>query len=290
MSTDYLNRERIGIMQGRLSPPIEGRIQSFPWNTWDAEFEAASNIGFSGIDWIFEGSNWQKNPIIVPSDRKLIQKYCLEWNVKIFAICADYFMDYPLVRWSMSDTNMQLSIIQKLIESCEILNIPFIEIPCVDNSAITTEEENEQLVEAIIAMLPFIEQSNVVLALETNLGPEQFKSLLSKIDHPQIRANYDTGNSASLGYNSSAELASYGTSIVTVHIKDRIRNGGTVPLGDGYANLPLTFSILSKLSYDGPFILQVARGKDEIEWGKLNFELVSSLIDNHFNESPASIS
>ncbi len=29
----------IGIMQGRLSPRIDGKIQAYPANTWQKEFE-----------------------------------------------------------------------------------------------------------------------------------------------------------------------------------------------------------------------------------------------------------
>ena len=45
---------KIGIMQGRLSPPIDGRIQAFPINDWESEFEKASKIGFDCIEWIFD--------------------------------------------------------------------------------------------------------------------------------------------------------------------------------------------------------------------------------------------
>ena len=34
-------KERIGFMQGRLSPPVEGRIQAFPWLCWTSEFAIA---------------------------------------------------------------------------------------------------------------------------------------------------------------------------------------------------------------------------------------------------------
>ena len=35
----------IGIMQGRLSPAVDGRIQSFPVETWRQEFELARQAG-----------------------------------------------------------------------------------------------------------------------------------------------------------------------------------------------------------------------------------------------------
>ena len=37
---------RLGIMQGRLSKPLNGKIQSFPKDTWKKEFYDAKEIGY----------------------------------------------------------------------------------------------------------------------------------------------------------------------------------------------------------------------------------------------------
>jgi hexulose-6-phosphate isomerase len=62
-----------------------------------------------------------------------------------------------------------------------------------------------------------------------------------------------------------------------VHIKDRIRGGGTVPLGTGDADFPTVFSQLNKIRYDGDITLQVARSEpgQEIAWARLNREFVA---------------
>ena len=52
---------KIGIMSGRLSQPINQAIQTFPKETWKDEFEKANRIGFEKIEWIFD---YQKNPIM----------------------------------------------------------------------------------------------------------------------------------------------------------------------------------------------------------------------------------
>jgi hypothetical protein len=38
---------RIGFMQGRLSPLLDGRIQAFPREHWRQEFELGERLGFS---------------------------------------------------------------------------------------------------------------------------------------------------------------------------------------------------------------------------------------------------
>ena len=80
-----------------------------------------------------------------------------------------------------------------------------------------------------------------------------------------IGANYDTGNSASLGYNPEEELLKLGKWLDNVHIKDRVLGGGTVPLGEGDADFDKVFQTLGMISYKGSFILQAARGEDDLE-------------------------
>jgi hexulose-6-phosphate isomerase len=88
--------------------------------------------------------------------------------------------------------------------------------------------------------------------------------------------NYDSGNSASLGYSPANEFAAYGDRIGSVHIKDRVLNGGTVPLGTGNTDFAALFSCLEKIEYRGDFTLQVARGTpgDEVAWAKQNLAFI----------------
>jgi hexulose-6-phosphate isomerase len=129
---------------------------------------------------------------------------------------------------------------------------------------------------ALKAALPFAEETQVEIHLETSLGPSEFAKLLEPLPHSQLKVNYDSGNSSSLGYAPAEEFAAYGDRIGSVHIKDRLLNGGTVPLGTGNANFPALFSGLEKIGYRGDFTLQVARGipGDEVNWAKQNLAFV----------------
>ena len=71
--------------------------------------------------------------------------------------------------------------------------------------------------------------------------------------------NYDIGNSAALGHDPAEELAACGARVLNVHVKDRVRGGTTVPLGEGNADFPTVFRLLARSSYPGMFILQTAR-------------------------------
>ena len=121
-------------------------------------------------------------------------------------------------------------------------------------------------------MVAVVESHGVELHLETDLEPDRFAALLNRIPHPLVRVNYDSGNSASLGYRPREELEAYEDRIGSVHIKDRLRDSETVPLGEGDADLPEVFAGLRRIGYDGDLILQVARSApgDEVAWARAN--------------------
>jgi hexulose-6-phosphate isomerase len=110
------------------------------------------------------------------------------------------------------------------------------------------------------------------LHLEMAHGPAEYAALLNRLPHPMLMVNYDSGNSASLGHNMRDEFAAYGPRIGSVHIKDRVRGGSTVPLGTGDADIPGMLEALVELRYAGDFVMEVARGEPgrETELARMN--------------------
>ena len=78
------------------------------------------------------------------------------------------------------------------------------------------------------------------LSIESDLSPKEF-STFRMFDSKRITVNYDTGNSASLGFDVEEELEEYGDKISDIHIKDRLAEGGPVELGMGYTNFEKFF-------------------------------------------------
>lgn len=265
-------------MQGRLSPPVNKRIQAFPQDTWQQEFFLAKEINIEQIDWIVEADTLYENPLLSADGAQAIKNVLAKTGVHIGAVCADYFMDCPLIRCSDSELKERLNLLELLINRLHYFGIKYLEIPFVDNSAIKDISELKQIAQIVKPFLQKSFQAGVILAFETSLSPEMFRTFLTHLDHPAARANYDMGNSASLGYYPREELALYGEKVVTVHVKDRILNGETVPLGEGDTDFAACFSMLKVREYKGPFILQAARGTDEIEWTKKNMTFIKNLL------------
>jgi L-ribulose-5-phosphate 3-epimerase len=249
---------KIGIMQGRLLPMVGDRIQAFPGELWCDEFQSGAAIGIATIEWILE-SPLTSNPLFRDDghqDFRTIQK---DTGVKVDFVCADYFMEVPFVRMSKPVRDSNREVLTRAIDCCSDLGIRGIEIPLVDASEIRNQGEEDELASALAPCLNHAESRGVEIGLETSLNPERFLALLKRIDHPVIKANYDSGNSASLGYDSTEEIDAYGSWINNVHIKDRLVNGGTVPLGEGDADLPKVLASLKKAGYEGDYVIQGAR-------------------------------
>jgi hexulose-6-phosphate isomerase len=64
-------------------------------------------------------------------------------------------------------------------------------------------------------------------------------------------------------------MEAYGSRIVNVHVKDRLRGGTTVPLGTGHADFDRTFAAFHDVGYRGNYILQTARAVDDDHAGVL---------------------
>lgn len=269
----------IGIMQGRLSPPVNGKIQAFPWNSWEQEFFQAKEIGLDMIDWLVEADRFYENPLLTVQGARTIKTLMSKTGVSIGAVCAHYFIACPLLRCSGSKLKKRIDVLDLIIDRLNNIGIKYLEIPFLENSAIKDETELKQIMQIIKPSLEKAHQLGAILAFETSLPAEVFRAFLSGLDHPAVRANYDMGNSASLGYDPKEELESYGELVATVHIKDRVLKGGTVPLGQGNTDFATCFSMLRAKNYGGPFILEVARAGNEIESAKKNVAFVKNFLN-----------
>jgi hexulose-6-phosphate isomerase len=252
--------DKIGIMSGRLSEPLTKKTQEFPRNTWKYEFEKASVSGFESLEWIFDA--WDKNPVMNNDGINQIKHISEQTGITINSLLADFFMEKKLFNVSEFDLQKNLEVLRNLIKNSNRLGIKILEIPFVDSSSLKTKEEQSQVISNLEKILPLLEEYDIFLTLETDLPPISFKELILSFNHPNIKANYDVGNSASLGYDMKEELNLYGDLICNVHIKDRKYRGQTVPLGSGNADFELFFNLLQKTNYSGELIIQGAREYD----------------------------
>lgn len=279
MAAGPLPNGMIGVIQGRLTQPMNGKIQGFPWGFWEKEFEIARDIGIDCIGWIFEENKWQENPLWTPDGREKVKRVMSETGVRIEYLCADYFMEHPFIRVSTEECHHTRDMLREVMQRSAELGIKGIEIPMVDNSRIDTEEERVSIVRTLKQCIPLMEKLHMELSIESSLEPTKLKDMLEDLDHPLFCITYDIGNSASLGYDTAEEIRTFGKWIHNVHVKDRLLHGTTVPLGSGNADFDKTFDALLTIRYTGPFTLQAAREGDPVENTKKQLLFLRKYID-----------
>jgi L-ribulose-5-phosphate 3-epimerase len=267
------NHRPIGIMQGRLLPKYQGRYQAHPVGYWEKEFDLAKEIGLYCIEFILDFNDAAINPLMTDEGVEMLLEKINSTGVLVKSICADYFMEAPLHHGDQSMMEKGREILNLLIVNGRKIGVTDIVIPCVDQSSLRTELDVRRFVEALQPVIKVAEANQVNLSLETDLDPLAFSSLLENFPSPRVTVNYDTGNSASLGYDPLEEFACYGTRISDIHIKDRKLGGGSVILGTGDTNFENFFKALEKLNFTGPFIMQVFRDdegvsvfKQQLDW------------------------
>jgi hexulose-6-phosphate isomerase len=267
---------RIGIMQGRLLPPVDDTIFHFPRGHWAKEFGLAARAQFDCIEWIYDVYGADDNPLATDEGIEKINQLARENGIQIPSLCANYFMDNLLVRATASELDERINTLKWLFLQSQKIGVKRMILPFLDASRIETEKEINDVIALLRRVAPAAEKTGIDLLIESSLEPQRLAALLAELPSPKIKINYDTGNSASLGYDPVDEFKAYGQRIGGVHVKDRLRAGGTVLLGTGDTDFEAVSSGLKSIGYTGDFILEAARSTrgDELALAIHNREFI----------------
>lgn len=238
----------IGFMQGRLTEKGGFFPQEFPKENWQQELYLARNVGFDCIEWMFNKSDWDRNPIVLNKGIENIVKTCQDTKIRVSGICANYFMEISIYHSDKQEGN--LSVINKLVHSAQIIGCNNIIIPLFDASEIQLDNT---IIYDIVDKLP---ANDVYILFESNERLECLKNWISGFQRNKVGICYDIGNTTGLGYDSAQELHNYGDIVKNVHLKDKKVGGTTVMLGNGDADFRACFDALKEFSYNGCYILE----------------------------------
>jgi hexulose-6-phosphate isomerase len=254
--------ERIGFMQGRLAAMVNGRIQAFPWEEWREEFSRAKALGLTRVEWTLDQDRLRENPLNTAAGQKEILELSGHNGLKTTSLTGDCFMQAPF--WK-TDGETQKSLVADLdlvLASCSTLGVGFVVIPLVDNGRIESAAQAETLWSVLLDRTASLSKQGVKIVFESDLPPAPLAQFIDQFPREVFGINYDSGNSAALGYDSAEEISAYALRILNVHIKDRLRGGTTVPLGTGAAALATAIRLIEQSGYRGQYILQTARATD----------------------------
>jgi sugar phosphate isomerase/epimerase len=82
-------------MQGRLSASQTGALQEFPRRKWEAEFACAAAAGFDSIQWLYDVSGEDVNPLASDDGVARMRELSREHGVAVDSLCAHYLLERP---------------------------------------------------------------------------------------------------------------------------------------------------------------------------------------------------
>ncbi len=262
-------RARIGFMQGRLSPLVDGKIQDFPREHWRDEFPQARQLDISLMEWTLDQEGLRDNPMLTREGRDEIRRLCAASGLRVASVTGDCFMHAPFYKAEGAGRRELLADFEAIVAACADLEITCLVMPLVDNGALEDERQDRLLRGELEQRRPLLQRARLSVVFESDFAPPRLRDFIATFPAEQFGINYDIGNSAALGYDPGEEIEAYGTRILNVHVKDRVHGGTTVPLGTGSADLPRVFRLLRAADYRRNYILQTARAADGNHAGAL---------------------
>jgi hexulose-6-phosphate isomerase len=236
----------IGVLQGRLSKPVNNKMQEFPRLTWKQEFNDIEKIGMSGIEWLITPNDNLSNPFF--TQKKLPNN--------ILSVCVDTMVHKDFFKKNFLEKNL-IPVLDRMSE----LKLNKVVIPLLEESSVTDESKRYEFLNNIIPIS--VNYPHINFCFEFECEKEIVMDVVSKLDNFFI--TYDTGNFTSFykeGIRHKELISHFGNKIKNVHIKDRNYQGQTKPLGEGDTNFTLIFEILRNINYTENVILQLARETD----------------------------
>lgn len=264
------SQHRIGFMQGRLSPLVDGRIQAFPWANWRDEFSLAERIEIHLMEWTLDQDRLYENSLLTETGQAEIRSLCQRHGLSIPSLTGDCFMQAPLWKARGDERAALERDFSAVARGCAAVGVSMIVVPLVDNGRLENTEQEDTLVAFLKSQSAFLASHGLKVVFESDFAPVELARFISRLDSTLFGINYDIGNSAALGFNPAEEIAAYGSRIVNVHVKDRVLGGTTVPLGTGNADFEAVFAALAKAGFTGNCILQTARAADGDHAGVLS--------------------
>ena len=134
-------------MQGRLSPSMTGKIQEFPINTWQVEFEVAARLGLNAIEWTVDFQNYKNNPIFISEFNSELMNLVFEHKIYIPSITLDCFVEAPIhAKNELTGLKSEVRDLIWVAENIRLQGLNVLVLPIVAEAGAFTEEKMKNLV------------------------------------------------------------------------------------------------------------------------------------------------
>jgi hexulose-6-phosphate isomerase len=226
-------------------------------------FDKAKAMGFDGIEFGV-GLDYARDPLWAGTGslRRAIREASARTGVEARSICLHLFNYQELSPASevASHRAQGRVILDGTLAACHEIGASVILIPFFGTSTLDSRERVDHLVREMRACAPMAESLGVCLGLETRLDAPALAEVVDRIGSQAVQVYFDTGNTASLGYDVVAEIEQLGERITQVHIKD---HPSTPVLGRGEVEFGNAIQALRRIAFDDYLVLELPTLDDE---------------------------
>ncbi|WP_244439854.1 sugar phosphate isomerase/epimerase family protein [Mesorhizobium metallidurans] len=253
-----MSNARLTVVQSSYRPQIGVAL----WKVADrglAGFETAATAGLDHVHVDLGGPN--RGPDL--TDVEVLAAFdatSRRFALPITALAVNRLNDLGLTAPRGSEEALEARrSISHAIRVADRLRVPRIIIPGFRRSLVRRPEDVARTAEVLRFALGPAQAAGITLAYESGLDSERTLQILQAVGQPGICLQFDTGNPAIYGHSAAsiwARLADVASP--DVHLKDAlgVSVDGDVPLGDGVAELELTFIAFARQPGPTSFTLE----------------------------------
>lgn len=239
---------KLGIIQGRLSRPIEGH-QTTP-SDWHKEFIDMRALRLSHLEWTVDNKKLNNNPIFLDNTEK--------FHKKISSICFDNLVCRDFYNLEFLKPNL-FNLVELLVQK----DLNCITLPLVEEATLR-DDSDINFVRKITDIL-LERYSCLEINIESDASAEKIKQVIKP--NKNVNFTYDTGNITASNFDHRRYISLLFDNITNVHLKDRKHNSGpSMKFGYGDTDFNFIFKTLSELNYSNIFTLQMVRGVEGEEF------------------------
>ena len=162
---------RVGFMQGRLSPLVDGKIQAFPWRHWREEFATANRHGFEIMEWTIDQERLNENPLVTASGRAEIRRLSDEHDIRVESLTGDCFMQAPFYKSEGARRTALLADFRAVLDGCLEIGVRHVVVPLVDNGRIEDRRQVDVLHAGLDSLRSMLRDGRARIVFESDFDP-----------------------------------------------------------------------------------------------------------------------
>jgi L-ribulose-5-phosphate 3-epimerase len=269
---------KYGVMEGFRMHSSQTEYGLNPDGDRTSIFPKARELGFHGVE-LGIGLNYREDSLWTGRGeaRQAIKLEARRTGVEAASICLHLlnYDEHSPASGNAEHRKAGREIIRNAVEACAHIGASVILVPFFGTAALKSEKQTQRLIDEMKGLSPVAEERGVCLALETSLEAPQLVRVIESIGSDHVKAYFDTGNTASKGFDVAREITALGGLIAQVHVKDHPSR----TLGEGSIEFSGVIAALEDAGFDGYLVLETPSLDDSVGSASGNLAFLRCVVE-----------